>query len=98
MVNTKCDICSTDVKEFYEAAAKYKFINFILIVSGPKELLESTQSANGISVLCANEKFLIDYSITGFPTFIVISKSREIFAKPPFVKDFQHIFNHYMLA
>ncbi|MGE1164486.1 TlpA family protein disulfide reductase [Peribacillus simplex] len=98
IVNTKCDICSRDVKEFQEASTRYQAINFIIIVSGPRDLLAYEQNNTEPKILFADEQFIENYSIKGFPTFLFITKNKKIVAQPIFVKDFFPIFNHYRLS
>ncbi|MFN3365100.1 redoxin domain-containing protein [Exiguobacterium sp. s142] len=94
IVNTGCGVCSTDVEDFAKESINYsQHYNFVLITNEISDQYNLNLEHKFNEILVIDEKFLTDYQIQRYPTFILINTFGQIVATPAFTHQFKDYYD-----
>jgi peroxiredoxin len=100
VVDTGCDVCNLDIKEFAEESCIYgdtfHFIPVIYSSSGFNKDKLQINEHKFKDILFADHTFLKKYKITLFPTFILINTEQRFVSYVRFANELKNFFNPFL--
>ncbi|SDR02703.1 hypothetical protein [Virgibacillus salinus] len=94
VVDTGCDVCDLDLKEFASESLQYGYeYNFVPIIFNPNTLDDKLDFGRNHfkEILFANDDFIKDFKISLFPTFLIIDTDSRFISYVNFAREFKYI-------
>ncbi|RBP86583.1 AhpC/TSA family protein [Cytobacillus firmus] len=91
VIHEKCSLCSRHINDFVTASetSYFKNYNFVIISVGTN--FDETLKDFSLPILKADSKFLFDYNLKLYPTFIYINQKGLVGGIPPYVNEFKNL-------